>query len=177
MANEPLVLDRVETRSDARCLQTFTCALDHPRSEGGRKLPHPRPWEWEAQSLLRNLALRLRPSEVALVARSSHTCPVLGAIWLQFPSASDHGQSVFLAAAGVTLSMRGAGGHVADQLVAGAIAIGMERAKAAGHSQLVATGKIHLQNLASQRMVERAGFEPLGVSGDYQLWGLIVPVE
>ena len=36
----------ITTRKDARVLQTFTCTTDLPLTEGGRKMPHPRPWEW-----------------------------------------------------------------------------------------------------------------------------------
>ncbi|HXC77829.1 MAG TPA: hypothetical protein VNU19_12325 [Candidatus Acidoferrum sp.] len=164
----------ITTRQEARVLQGFTCTTDFPRTPGGRKLPHDRPWEWEAQSYLRQTSQLLRLGEVILVGlRSSEA---VAAARLQFDT-SGVILEVFIAAAGVAHADRGQGGGLADRMLATIHTEGLARATDGGCTHLVITGKIHRRNTASQQMVQRAGWEPHDVpTSDYQSWGLVVPI-
>jgi acetyltransferase (GNAT) family protein len=165
---------RVTTRQQARALQGFTCTTEFPRTPGGRRLPHDRPWEWEAQRHLRQASQLLRPGD--LILAGVQTDEVVAAAHLQFDASSDLLQ-VFIAAAGIALTERCKGGGLADRMLAAIRAEGLARAADSGCTHLVLTGKIHTSNTASQQMVQRAGWEPHDApSSAYQSWGLIVPV-
>lgn len=173
MPHTPQSWEHLDNRRAARELQSFRCTTDHPRSDVGRRSLHPRPWEWEAQAYLRDVWKRLMPGELVLVTRDgTSSARICAAIWLRFPP-MDGVEHMFLAAAGVSLSMRGSGGQLADALMTEAISIGAQRAKSHSMTRLVVTGKIHVENRASQNMVARAGFEPLDVETPYQTWGLV----
>lgn len=163
----------VTTRQEARVLQGFTCTSDFPRTHGGRKLPHDRPWEWEAQGHLRQTSQLLRQGDLVLVGVRSHDA--IAAAHLHFDVSSDVFE-VFIAAAGVSLPERRQGGDLADGMLATIHAEGLARAADGSCTHLVLTGKIHTSNTASQQMVQRAGWEPHDApSIGYQSWGLIVP--
>lgn len=162
-------------RRSCRALQGFTCTQDPPRSPGGRKLPHPRHWEWETQSHLRQLPRRLPAGDVVLVGYQAENRLVAAAHLHCDADGSELG--VFIAALAVSCPVRGQGGHVADATVMEIRDCGLERARRLGYTRVAITGKIHTANDPSRRMVERAGFEPVGVpAGDYQMWHLVVPV-
>lgn len=148
---------RVISRSDARDLQQFTCTTDFPKTPGGRRLPHTRPWEWEAQRHLRQLSQIFKRGDVALLARTGEG--VVGAVHLQF-SAGGGVLEAFHASVAVAQTVRHQGGHVADELLRRARAEAMEHASELGCPNIVLSGKIHVSNAASQRLVERAGWEP-----------------
>ncbi|RYC12485.1 hypothetical protein [Nocardioides zhouii] len=163
------------TRKEARVLESFTCTDDHPRTPGGRKLPHDRRWEWEAQRHLRQTSQLLQEGDLLLAGlRSSE---VVAAAHLQFDPTNEVLQ-LFVAAAGVALAGRRQGGNLADQMLAAILAEGLHRATGLRCANLVLTGKIHTRNTPSQLMVQRAGWEPYDApSSDYQAWGLIVPLS
>lgn len=164
----------VTTRREARVLQGFTCTWDFPRTPGGRKLPHDRPWEWEAQRHLRQTSQLLHQGDLVLVGVLSSDA--IAAAHLQFDASSEV-LEVFIAAAGVSLPARRQGGGLADRMLATIQAEGLARATDGSCAHLVLTGKIHTSNTASQQMVQRAGWEPYDApSIDYQSWGLIVPI-
>lgn len=82
---------------------------------------------------------------------------------------------VFVAAGAVDVGVRRLGGHVADALMAECRRLAKEQAMAAGGSDTILAGRIDVRNLASQRMVARAGFEPVDLPGSvYQDWVLVV---
>lgn len=164
---------RIEDRSGCRILQSFTCAPDRPRTPGGRRLPHPTPWAWEAQRHLRQTSQLLRPGDLVLVG-STDGHEVVAAVHLQF-DARPHVLEVFVAALGVAGSVQHQGGVVADAAMAAVSREAVIRAAALGPSVAVITGKIHLANVPSQRLVQRAGFEPQGPPvGPYQPWVLVL---
>lgn len=165
---------RVTNRREARVLQGFTCTSDFSRTPGGRRLPHDRVWEWEAQRHLRQVSGLLRPGDLALVGTQRNDA--VAAAHLQFEDSGDV-LAVFIAAAGVSWSERRQGGGLADLMLKTIHDEGLARATSRGQAHLVLTGKIHASNTASQLMVQRAGWEPYDApSVGYQSWGLIVPV-
>ena len=162
---------RMTTRAEARALQSFRCTTNHPESPGGRRLPHPRPWEWEAQRHLRQLSQLLLPGDVALLGRVDEE--VIAALHLTFDADADL-LVAFHAAAGVAQTVRGLGGHVADELLTEAEQVAAELATARGCRHVMTSGKVHLRNTASQRMLARAGWAPLGApTGTYQSWAQV----
>jgi hypothetical protein len=95
-------------------LQAFTCTTEHPRTPEGRRLPHPRPWEWEVQAHLRQAGRCFRPGDLALVGREIVGGRLACAAHLQ-PSSGTALVEVFIASVAVEVSHRGRGGDVADQ--------------------------------------------------------------
>lgn len=69
MTDSELDWHLIKSKETARELQGFTCTTDHPRTPRGRRLPHPRPWEWEAQRHLRSADRHLRHGDDLLVGR------------------------------------------------------------------------------------------------------------
>ncbi|WP_229051461.1 hypothetical protein [Aeromicrobium sp. Leaf350] len=172
MTRDELSWQRVTKRSDLRELQSLTCTTADPTTEGGRKLPHPRPWEKEAQTLLRQLSLTLRPGDLVLLGKLGDR--TIAALHLQFLAGGDF-LEVYHAVAGITQDMRRDGGTVADALLAEAQAICLERLAEGGHQDVVISGRIHVRNAASQHMVARAGWEPQDAPvNDYQTWARII---
>ncbi|MBD0022678.1 hypothetical protein GII33_16395 [Gordonia pseudamarae] len=168
---DELSWQHITTRREARILQGFTCTTDLPRTSGGRKLPHIRPWEWEAQAHLRQLWQRLRPGDLVLVGRAESE--ILACAHLQFDR-QDEVLNAFHVVAGVSMTVRGQGGQIADQLLSQARKVAVERATELECVEVVLSGKIHVSNGASERMVVRAGWEPQGPPTDYQLWAAIL---
>lgn len=157
------------------CLQQFTCTTDRPRTPGGRKLPHPRRWEWEAQSYLRSASQVLKSGDVLLVGENGVTISACAHMKL---TPIDDSLEVFIAVAAVNISIRGHGGAVADELLSRCIDAGRKRASEMGRARLIVTGNIHVENFPSQRMVIRAGLEPVGLPvGDYQRWRLVLALR
>lgn len=163
----------IATKGAARELQGFTCTSDHPRTPRGRRLPHPRPWEWEAQRHLRSAAQHLRDRDALHVGRNS-----VGAIASAAHVAHDEHSGLLVAniqALGVGLSYRARGGDTADEAFAtirdGAkLEAGLRRC-----STVILTGKVHRLNLASQYACLRAGLEPADEPiTDYQTWALCI---
>lgn len=162
----------ITARREAVVLKNFTCTTDPPKTPGGRKLKHPRPWEWEAQRHLRQTDQLLGPGDMLLLGESDGV--VLAAMHLQIESTKTH-LDVYLAAGAVNTDVRRQGGAIADAMLAQVRAAAASAAGNHGFGATVLRGKIHLENRASRRMVERAGFEPFGLPlNDYQEWRLVV---
>lgn len=170
MIDRQLRWRQITTRREAAVLKNFTCTTDLPRTPGGRKLKHPRPWEWEAQRHLRQADQQLTPGDVLLLGEEEHN--ILAAIHVQF-DATDTLLAVYLAAGAVTIDVRRQGGIIADEMLAEVHSLANSTATDRSLTHVVLTGKIHVANHASQRMVERAGFEPVDLPAeDYQTWSL-----
>lgn len=165
----------VTTRREARVLQGFTCTTEFPRTPGGRRLPHDRPWEWEAQRHLRQTSQLLLQGDLIVVGL--HGSELVAAAHLQFDSSGDVFQ-VFIAAAGVSLASRHQGGGLADRMLAAVHTEALDRATDRHCAHLVLTGKIHTSNTASQQMVHRASWVPFDApNSDYQSWGRIMAIQ
>lgn len=166
----------ITDRAAARELEHFACTTNHPRTPGGRKLPHPRQWEWDVQRYLRTASHWYRTGDVLLIGHD-----VNGAVAAAAHLMIDQGDAlleVFIAALAVAHTHRDKGGAVADEtfrrIKATAVAVARER----GLPAAILTGKIHRNNRASQYLALRHGQEPVGVpSEDYGLWCLHLALE
>lgn len=157
-------------RRDAAELQTFTCTVESERTSQGRRLPHPRPWEREAQSLLRVTGQRLRHGDVLVVGRTPtppHT--IITAAWLSFEDLDT--PQVFITACGVANDFRGRGGAVANSLIDQVIHVSHEWRAALDASQLLVHGNVHVRNRPSADLLLRKMFEPIdSPRNEYQTW-------
>ncbi|WP_216896063.1 hypothetical protein [Nocardia alni] len=79
--------------------------------------------------------------------------------------------SAHVAAIGVSRVVRGQGGKVADRTLEEVRSVVLETARDSKATAVLATANIHTRNFPSQRLFERAGYEPRSVpSGEYQQW-------
>lgn len=138
-------------------------------------MPHPKPWEWEAQAHLRRASTSLAPGELLLVGRREEE--IAAAARLLF-DATPTLVATFVAALAVSRAARGTGGSLADESLDAVKHVAVERARAAGAPHALLTGNIHHANTPSRLLVERAGFEPASApTGEYQEWWLLIPLD
>ncbi|SHT65379.1 Uncharacterised protein [Mycobacteroides abscessus subsp. abscessus] len=116
------------------------------------------------------------PGDLLLIGRSKEHA-ILAAAHLIFKSTSSLLQ-VHVAAIGVCVSIRGAGGAIADEAVTVVRDVAREKARTLGLDVAILTANVHTENSPSESLVLRAGFEPLSVpSGSYQQWVSRVAVD
>lgn len=166
--------EKISDRRNARPLQGFTCTNECPRTPGGRKLPHPKPWELEVQSHLRQSSVRLKNGELLLVGRLDTA--IAAAAHLIFTPLSA-GKETHIASVAVSTNARGQGGAIADEALSVICEVAYEQAAMAEGNTALVTGKIHNQNRPSEALFIRAGFEPYSVPrGNYQSWVIQIPL-
>ena len=166
--------EKITDRRNARPLQRFTCTSECPRSPGGKKLPHPKPFELEVQSHLRESSKRLKNGELLLVGRLEDQTIVAAAHLMFTPLTA--GVQTHIASVAVDTNVRGQGGAIANEVLLVIFETAREHAAMVGELALV-TGKIHNENRPSEALFVRAGFEPYSVpSGDYQQWVIRLPL-
>jgi hypothetical protein len=167
--------EQISDRRNAKHMQGFTCTTDCPRSPAGRKLAHPRPWELEVQSHLRQSSVRLKDGQLLLVGYSDEAA-IAAAAHLIFEPLSA-GMRTHIASVAVSTNARGKGGSIADEALALISEVACERANAVGGEFALVTGQIHRENRPSEALFIRSGFEPYSVpSGDYQQWVIRLPL-
>ncbi|MEU1952323.1 hypothetical protein [Nocardia rhamnosiphila] len=170
----PVILwEQIEDRRAAKPLQNFSCTTELPRTEGGRKLLHPKPWEREVQSHLRQTSVGLKAGQLLLAGRDSISDRIVAAAHLIPDRSSSTTLVVRIAAIGVCTTVRGQGGKVADRTLDEVRRVIFADAQKLGVGVAVATANIHTHNRPSQLLFERAGFEPLSIpapDSDYQGW-------
>lgn len=160
--------ERILDRASARELQAFTCTSDFPRTPEGRKLLHPKKWEREAQSLIRQCSRRLKDGDILLVGRSANQ-EVVAAAHLVFDRAPSLLEA-HIACLGVDVSVRGRGGAIATEMLAVVTEVAIEKAQDLGLDVAI-TADIHTNNRPSELLAERAGFEPQALPlSEYQSW-------
>ncbi len=87
------------------------------------------------------------------------------------PEASATLFSAHIAAIGVSTTVRGQGGKVADRTLERVRGVVLEIARDSAATAVLATANIHTRNFSSQRLFERVGYEPRAVpSGEFQQW-------
>jgi hypothetical protein len=80
----------------------------------------------------------------------------------------------------VATRLRGQGGAYADEMVAVFMTSARDRAVDAGLSRFTVMGMIHERNLASKRMMTRAGFDFVRVvprQPEYETWVAIIDID
>lgn len=169
MTERLLDWERITHRRDVSGLQSFTCTTDVPRTPGGRKLPHPKPWEREVQSHFRQISRRLRQGELLLLG-CAEDGEARAAIHLMF-EISAKVLGVFVASIAVCTSVRGKNGMIANEALLLVHEEARDKANRSCVETVVITGNIHTENRPSEQLFSRAGFEPLSIpNGPYQTW-------
>ncbi|WP_253783641.1 GNAT family N-acetyltransferase [Nocardia amikacinitolerans] len=150
--------------------QAFSCTDPHPKTPQGRKMPHPKQWEWDAQGFIRQSSRNFQPGNLLVVGWSVDDNEILAVAHL-IPDVSVVAFSVHVGVIGVSTAVRGQGGAVADRTLEEVRNVALGDGRATGANAVLATANIHTRNFASQRLFERAGYEPRGVPrGDLQQW-------
>lgn len=161
-------------KRSAAALQNFTCTQLRERTQRGRYLTHPRPWEREAQSLLRQAKPNPEAGELAVVGRAlTDDASIIAAALL----AIDSGEvpAAFIQSCGVTREHRGHGGSTADLLIEQIIATSLNFVQSSASGQLVVHGNVHVHNQPCETLLMRHAFEPVGIPhNDYQQWARMV---
>ncbi|MFD4440561.1 hypothetical protein ACFWPK_12400 [Nocardia sp. NPDC058519] len=161
----------ITDRRQASELQAFTCTTSRPRSPAGRELPHSKPWERVAQSIIRQSPRCLKAGNLLVVGRCEGTAEIIAVAHLTFDGVSPTLFAAHVAAIGVSETMRGQGGKVADSVLAKSCDVIVDRAKDRSGGPILVTANIHVENYPSQLLFERATFEPISVPrGEYQQW-------
>lgn len=155
-------------------LQQFVCAAEPPRTAAGRRLPHPEPWAWEVHAYIRQLPQTLpgRPADQDpdlgnRVIMGSRGGRIVTVAHVDFTLDGDI-LTAFVCVVGVAVDEQRAG--VGTACLERVLAEATTRAVGCGSAGVRVVGKIHGQNLASQRMAARFGQEPVGLPEPYQLW-------
>jgi len=157
-------------REHLLALQQFTCTTPIPRTSGGRRLRHPKPYELVAQPVIRNLKPPVGSTSVVQLGLIEEQIATVA----YFTYLADAGQlapMVFINAVGLSVDFRGGDGYVADETLRRVlIRTGLDLSEQ-GYQEAVAAGNIHDENTRSQALVERAGFQADGPRRDgYQQW-------
>lgn len=178
MTSERLEWSTITDRRSAAGLQSFTCTVERPRTPAGRRLPHPVPWEWEAQALLRNASHRMRAGDELVVGRVPGEDVIAAGAWLEFHELEVHEvgmPAVYITSSGVHVAHRGCGGHLADELVDRVIRRCRAVIDPSGAPSGIVHGKVHVRNVSCENLQLRHGFEPVGLpQSTYQEWALLV---
>lgn len=172
--DEALTWSLLTDKRSATALQDFTCTQPRERTPRGRRLPHPRPWEREAQSLLRQAKPNPGAGELVVVGRAlTDDASIIAAALL----AIDSGEvpTAFIQSCGVTREHRGRGGSTADLLIEQIIATSLYYVQPSYSGQLVVHGNVHVHNQPCETLLMRHAFEPVGIPhNDYQQWARMV---
>lgn len=147
-------------------LQQFVCTNPPKRAyDKYRGLHHPKPWELEVQSHLRERRPPLPTGEALLLGfQDGH---LIGASHYGFDTSGEHFIIFALARAE---GLQGSG--IGDELLGQTLTYLRQTRDSEGLTCDVFT-RIHDQNTASQGLFARAGFEFIRrLPGDLELWGL-----
>lgn len=155
-------------------LQAFQATEDPPRLENHRRLPHPKPWEWEAQRHVRNLVQQYKTGDVVLL-RLGPERDLYGVAHIRLLS-SDSRMVVGLEAIAVAQHMRGSTPpHIGDELYNYALDM-LDEIIPDEVTQVLLAAMVHVDNRASQRMLKRHKFEPAQAASTnmtYEKWTLL----
>jgi hypothetical protein len=158
-------------------LQRFTCTTPSPRSPRGRRLIHPRPWELEAQSLLRNVSHSSGSEDLVLIGRGVSEpadWEIRAVAWCEWHEV-EVTPALFIKTCGVSLEFRRQSGEAAGELMEQIFEVARQRLAEQAEGQVVIHGNIHVRNVPSERLFSRFGFEPVGLPiSDYQKWSVVL---
>lgn len=162
----------IVNRREAAEVRTFTCTSARPRTPAGRELPHPKPWERAAQSIIRQSPQCLKAGNLLIVGRCAASAAIVAVSHLVFDGTTSTMFAAHIAAIGVSETVRGQGGKVADSVLTRSCEVILDRACEHGVvGPVLVTANIHIENHPSQLLFERAAFEPISVPrGEYQQW-------
>ncbi|APE33965.1 hypothetical protein BOX37_08255 [Nocardia mangyaensis] len=111
----------------------------------------------------------MKAGNLLIVGRCEASTEIVAVAHLTFDESTSTMFAAHVAAVGVSESMRGLGGKVADSVLARSCEVIVDRAQEFSAGPILVTANIHVENHPSQRLFERAEFEPISVPlGEYQ---------
>lgn len=133
---------------------------------------HPKTWELEVQSGIRDL----NPATEGQFLHLGLDEVGIGAVCLFTALQSDE---FYLMAVAVAERYRGWDGSVADEAITVALEAAADQAAQRGHERTHIFGYVHDRNLPSQRMCQRRGFTCDGAAplANYQQWSVTVALD
>ncbi|MDN4598074.1 hypothetical protein [Leifsonia virtsii] len=137
---------RTARKGDRRLLQSFTCTVDRPRNW---REPHPRPWELQVQSWVRELK---PPVHGRRSVDLGFAGPELAAVVVV-----DHVEEEFFHIPAVARALDRRGAATGTGIVDHAIDLAAARASP-DLDHIILSANIHRRNSASRQCFERAGF-------------------
>lgn len=163
-------------KSDRPALEQFTCTGPAPKGPNHRPLPHPRPWEQEAQTGIRTRKPPGATRDIYRVGTTADGTIVAVAVagTLDEPSYTNTYKLMVLA---VATSVRGAGGEVADACMRDVLGQIGHRARADGLAAVLVLSQVDPHNEPSRSMCQRHEFTSAGVRGDYEVWIRHIAIE
>jgi len=164
----------VATKSDIPRLQAFRCTELPEPDAGGRRPPHPRPWERDVQWWIR----RQKPPNqgdpgLQVAEQKGHSLAAVGAFALLDV---ESGMAIVkLQALAVSLDLRGQGGATANAALRHLLDCSFQMGRAAGAAETLVIGWIDPRNRPSSALAERHGFTNHGTtSGGFEDWRLLL---
>jgi hypothetical protein len=165
---------RRAVKHDRTLRQSFTCAEPAKRSYVGGRLQHPRVWELDVQSWIRQHSLDR--DEVMMLGIERSEARSIGAVaaWVEL----DGPGLVLLQALAVAVTHRHRGGEHAREALGIAVSEIEAQALAAELTRFDIVARVHHQNLPSQKLIAGAGFQKFTAAGDDELdeWVLTRPI-
>jgi hypothetical protein len=162
-------------RDDRAALEQFTCTVAPERLPNGRRLPHPRPWELEAQTGIRQHTPPGSSDDLYRIGVNNNGSIVAVSITglLEDPDFEPTFKLLVLA---IAMPARRQGGDVANACMIDALHQMELRVQAVGALQFLVLAMIDPRNSASKWMCQRHAFAHIGEEGEYELWGRLVAV-
>ncbi len=158
---------RSAVRSDRKALGNCICTEPAKARWNGYNRVHPKPWELEVQSGIRDLRPPAGPDTVLLLGEDEQG---LAAVVL-FSDVEGMPSDVVLRAIAVATRLRGGDGAHAAEALAVALETMIIRARAAEAHGLFVVGRIHRHNGPSKRLCSGAGFDYVRMQDDnLELW-------
>jgi len=150
---------------DRALLQLFECTEKAHHDRATHRTLHPKPWELEAQSAIKDLRPPVSGAEMILIAEDH--AGIGAVVWTyEFGSPTD----VKIMCAAIVRRLRGKRGIYADELMSVTFERLVERLRASGQRRGLAIGLVHKDNLPSQRMCRQSGGYHYADDDEYQKW-------
>jgi RimJ/RimL family protein N-acetyltransferase len=166
---------RTAQRGDRPLLQAFTCTGPACYDRWRKQKVHPREWELEVQTGIRDINPSTEGQFLYLGIDDQES---IGAVCLFAPL--DQPDQFKLMGVAVAMRYRRQGGAYADEAITQALQAAADQAAQHGRPHAYVTGFVHERNLASQRMCQRHGFMRVGPApglASYEEWSIIVATD
>ncbi|MEU8227451.1 GNAT family N-acetyltransferase [Kribbella sp. NPDC048915] len=154
-------------RGDKQALCGFTCTEDYVKSFlTGWQRVHPKPWEYEVQSLIRDLKPPYSWPKCLLLGFDDD-----GLAAVAHYREVDGPAQILLEALAVARRLRGVGGGYADDMADELLSTVTDRALEKGVSEVLVEARVFHTNLASQDFCRRFGMRHTGnLRPEVQVW-------
>jgi RimJ/RimL family protein N-acetyltransferase len=144
-----------EKAKDRDALRAFVCTDPEKKTWDGRRRHHPREWELDVQSSVREHSPNVNNGEVFILGFEDDSSVGAVSAWSRY--AGEPGR-VLLQLIAVSVQRRGCGRAWANEAMAKTLEQVTADAREADAERLLLEARIHRNNRASKRMCEAHGF-------------------